>query len=349
MAADVDTSETVTGDLPSNTWRRWWRNLPGYWRIGAWLAAVLLVMHAAIAVRAIFVYPEAAEITALRQQQVDIHYFWERAWWEPTGRWKTREEKFLYDCFWGRSRANVAAAVVNKPGNQDELLRNICSRFSNLECLIVQDAELSDQNLAVLTQCPRLKHVGFPGCNVTDDGVNLLTKHQGLIGLFLQGTLITDASLLRLRDLQSLQFLNICDTAITPSAISAWHASAGKSTPVLFTNQVNDGFNLAIVWPDGRRDSLFPKSFVLIAEGPLEEDDSSGAAVNLPGQFISQQDSLQPMLSASGDGKYRLLFSSGEHAAEPIIVKVQSRKLVPGKFEFRMPTSKSDTLRSIPK
>lgn len=349
MSGESVLTENADSGLTPRTWRQWWRELPGYWRIGAWTAVVLLAVHVALAIRTVIVYQEAAEIVALRQRGVEVRYLWESGYLGPVGRQKPPLERLFWSGIHGRTCLNVRAAIIDNRGNQDELFREVCGLFPDLECIVVRDAELSDQSLAALTQCPHLKWISLSGCNITDDGVDLLTKNQEWVGIYLHGTLITDASLPKFLPLKSLRFLNVIATAVTSPGIEAWQASADTSWFRLFADPGEDQFYLVILWPDGRRDALFPDGYTLRVEGPLVDGESSGSANLTSWNIRNMQQDLARMLPTFGDGQYRLLLSNGKHAAEPVVVRVQGGKLFPGRFEFVMPVTKDKALRSVGK
>lgn len=341
MTIEVGRVETPDSTLPPRSWQRWWDEVPRYWRIAAWSVLILFVVQFVVLTCTVFNYHEVPQITLLRNRGVEIHYFWERVWWEPTGRWKSEQEQLLWRGLMGRSCPNVGAAILEQPGNQDELVQDICRQFPNLECLIVRDAELSDRALSAISNCPRLKWLGLTGCDITDDGVQILMKHQQWVGIYLQGSLITDKSLPAFRQLKSLRYLNVRDTAVTSSAVDAWQSSPETSKVIFFANPRDSHFALSVVWPDGRRDSEFHTPFNLIVEGPFTNEKE--ASSEAPRQVITRQDGLVSVLQNSGDGNYRLSLSYGDHAAA-LLVEVKNGKLVPGHFEFRMPVTKSVAL-----
>ena len=100
-----------------------------------------------------------------------------------------------------------------------ENLRHLAGHLSLVE-LVVRAGHATDwKGLRHLKHCPALEVIGIPNCSVDDDDVLQLEGCDGLAGLDLAGTNITDAALRTLACLPRLQWVEVGNTAVTASGI----------------------------------------------------------------------------------------------------------------------------------
>src|SRR5262245_29337840 len=98
MASTVSTSIT---DLPQRTWRQWWRELPGYWRIGTWALLLLMAANLAVALRVYIGLHESSVIQDLRSRGANIEYEWELN--PMQHRWVLGEHRWIMEGWLGKS------------------------------------------------------------------------------------------------------------------------------------------------------------------------------------------------------------------------------------------------------
>lgn len=127
----TELSSTAAADLPPRTWRQWWRQLPGYWRIAGWTVFILVLLHVALVAWMIPGYFESTEITKLRQHGAVIRYAWE----SNTGDWSDQYMNWLMPGIHGRSAAQVAEINLSDVFTDNRILEYIGQHFPNLQHL----------------------------------------------------------------------------------------------------------------------------------------------------------------------------------------------------------------------
>lgn len=342
-------AHTSATDLPPRTWRQWWRELPGYWRIGVWAVGLPLIVNTALVIRFVIGWQDAQEIKDLRKQVYSINFHWERSIWEPGAKSPFRGYEIVMRGMMGRSCRNVACVVINESGNQDQRLQEVCGLFPNLEAIAVWEADISSDGIAAMQRSPQLKMANFRGCDLDDETLAQLLVNKNWTWLDLSGTLITDASLPLLQRLESLEHLNLKDTAVSLPTIENWRAMRTDGKLTLVTNQETEQFLLQVVWPDGRRDSLIWRPFTLIAEGPLADGETAATSAVVKRRTIASTEFLESNLQSAGDGRYRILLSIGNHAADPVMVQVTNGAVTPQHLKFYMPATKAETFAPLAK
>ena len=84
------------------------------------------------------------------------------------------------------------------------------------------DSLVTDVGIALLTNCDGLYDLDLTNTKVGDEGMKTIAKVDGLSFLCIQGTLITDAGIKALQPLsESIEFLNLSRTAVTPAAVKS--------------------------------------------------------------------------------------------------------------------------------
>ncbi len=91
--------------------------------------------------------------------------------------------------------------------------------LTNLECLFVSDATITDAGLANLEGLTKLQYLELDGTQITDAGLEHLRGLTKLVSLNLSGTKVTDAGLEHLETLASLRVLDLNGTQVTDAGL----------------------------------------------------------------------------------------------------------------------------------
>lgn len=81
------------------------------------------------------------------------------------------------------------------------------------------DAKITDAEVALVKNLPRMAHLNLRGTEVTDAGLAHLKDSKALVRLHLEKTKITDAGLEHLKGLENLEYLNLYGTAVTDAGL----------------------------------------------------------------------------------------------------------------------------------
>ena len=327
----------MNSDLPPRSWRRWWGDLPGWFRIGFWALLACLGLQILIAVRIAIGLIEPAEITALRRPGIHIIFASDRQG-EPF-----RGFNRLLDGMKGRSSNDVVAIRLGSLGTDDDL-KQIGTHFPNLEDLYLTDASISAEGLRHLRSCKKLSELDLSETDVDDEAVKVLEEFSRLGRVHLQWTLVTNASIPALEGMaarNSLQQVNVAYTDISLAAIQAWRTRQTGRGPVVLTekDQVPDGIQASIRWADGIRSRRFRGVSVVGIRRPSHRGvggmTMTSSTLNHFGLWRSPQEFAE-------SGEYLLTLKLGNHDAEPVVVTITDGKPSTTNIEFRMPVTKEE-------
>jgi hypothetical protein len=329
MSSTVSTS---TIDLPPRTWPQWWRELPGYWRIGTWAALVVSVLNIGIAARMAFGLIESLRTTALRNRGAMIYYFWHDENSAPP-----RTDDWQQASIYGRSRRNVTALILTDVRNfQAVELPGLLSDYPNLKFLNLAGLPITVKDLEAVKNCRRLRMLALADTDVDDGIAEIANQLPDLEELYLQGTLVTDELIPRLAEHPELKGIVIMGTVAAETDSQLPHrfkTRYGQANWVWASTR----------WADGRFAWSHRELFTLSHEGPLA---SPGVK---PTRTISPLIGNVPNLQTGSltDGEYRLILEIGEVQSEPVIVTVVSGQTETPHIQFRMPVTKDEALRSL--
>ena len=95
--------------------------------------------------------------------------------------------------------------------------------------LYFRDTDLGDVTAATCLEYPNLFLVDFGGTQITDAGLNSLSRHKGITSIILDHTDITDAGVASLERLPNLYALRLTDTSVTENAVDALKAKHSRA------------------------------------------------------------------------------------------------------------------------
>lgn len=102
------------------------------------------------------------------------------------------------------------------------------------------DAEVTDENLAVLENISTLRKIELTGTNVNGDGLKHLAGQKDLYTLHLGKTPVTDAMMPHLDQLPNLGILSLSETRVTDAGLEQLAASKGLERLFLDGTSVSD-------------------------------------------------------------------------------------------------------------
>jgi hypothetical protein len=112
--------------------------------------------------------------------------------------------------------------------------------LSRLERVLVFDADLTRDDVALLRQLPNLQLLSVSNGRLNEDAVDELASLESLQGLFLHKTNIRDADLDKLARLRGLETLSVTDAAVTDNGLTPLRSLLRLKTLNLGHTQVTD-------------------------------------------------------------------------------------------------------------
>lgn len=112
--------------------------------------------------------------------------------------------------------------------------------LSRLERVLVFDADLTQEDVALLRQLPNLQLLSVSNGKLNEDAVDVLASLESLRGLFLHKTNMCDADLEKLARLRGLETLSVTDAAITDDGLAQLRSLLRLKTLNLGHTQVTD-------------------------------------------------------------------------------------------------------------
>jgi hypothetical protein len=338
-------AEPITTDLPPRTWRQWWRQLPGYYRIGAWAAGGLIALQLALAVRIGIGLQEAREIRYLRQRGAKITYqadSWGRGLFRDPRIYEYTHHisKGLAGCSCGQVRFIY---FQNVELSRDDL-QYVCRHFPHVERLTLMQCRLQPDALAGLSPESPFHDLQLNGMDVDDRDVEFLASITTCKRLDLNNTLVSDASIPLLEAMPRLLWAYLGNTLVTPEALKLHQDRRQNQPPQLSSRNDSPGFLHGCVrWSDGRRSAHhLPQPFSLTIR------DRKTGNTTFTHTFVGQESTTQavqfhPAL-AGPNGDYLLTLRFGDQESEPVELTLHDRKASNELIEFRMPCTKAEAL-----
>lgn len=327
---NVSATAEMTSDLPPRTWRQWWRQLPGYWRIAGWTALGLVVLHVAVAARMAIGHIEEREIRNLRRQGAWVEYDWD---FPPE---PFHGYSLLIAGLRGKSCSNVNL-ISWRHATDDDLIQ-LSPKFRNLNNLFLMGSDVTGRGLSQLGKYPQLGIVNLQDANVTDEDVAQLVCMEALIHLELSGTRVTDAGLSKLQQIKSLKRINVAYTAVTEAGLQQNDKSRTYNESPPF------GYVWGTIhWLDGQQSRRYDSPFTILLEGPLSLEDRRVEKV--------ARDRLENrvwfMTTPLTSGEYRAILKIGDYESEPVVINVSGGIAFPDRIEFHMPITKTEAVRAV--
>lgn len=336
-------------DLTRRTWRQWWRELPGYYRIGVWTVLAVVGLHVAVAVRIYFGLQEAAAINVLRGQGHSIYFFWELQ------KERYRGEHLIKSGLFGRSPRNVDTIIFQCCCDGQDLLR-IGQSFPNLESVSFINAEIKTDDLAHLRNCSRIRKIAIMHANVDDAIDKYLEFFPKLSHISLIGTLVGDDTLHALLKMPEIEYIDVSYTDVSGKAVElALDNNLSKRLKIKTESRYQNNPRTEVVsvirWSDGARTAVFNGPYEL--RYTLQEIDPE------VDQLISGSLQTEYFTRSSGwwsegnmnvwNGDYQTTLTLGKQTSEPVIITFEAGIPLPRHVEFRMPVTREEALRSIAK
>lgn len=340
-------AENCLRDPPPRTWRVWWRELPGYYRIGFRVVAILALLQLALAIRIVIGLIESPEIRHLRTLNVEIDYYFFLP--HLPSSWKAWLHKHrLLSAYWalnegllGRSCHNVYSLGCNgtKGDLTDADVEFIANHFPNLSIFDV--ANVSATRFKCLERCSKMWRLSVSYGDVEDTGLPDLTRFPQLFELQLENTLVSDAIIPQLKQLSQFNCAYLRLTDVTyEAAIENWPDSR-ESPQVENDPTVYPECHGSIRWSDGQRSAIF--------RGPSSVTMKYGDDVEIGSYNPLERVNMlwEPDSWPHGDGEYQLSVKLGEYESAPVKVIVKESRPDVRRIEFLMPVTKAEALRSI--
>ena len=338
-----NTARTVdqTGnDVPRRTWRGWWRDLPGWFRIGCWAVFASIVVQVAFAIRIAVGLIDPHEVASLRQLGAAVLYTSD-AMWDPIP-----GVLLIRAGLRGRSCNDVYFIRLDEHGT-DEELKLIGAKFPNLKRISLRSATFSAEGLNALTACRKLEHLELDRTDVDDVTVETLSRFEMISWLSLEGTLVSDASIPTLKKIPRLIQVNVSKTDISLAAIQEWRTSQPKLVIQTEKDRIPDALVASIRWSDGKRSrrfqGLYKSGIPTIGKTHAWLMSSNLNASHHVGLWW---DSAQ--LESCADGDYVFTLRLGDYEAQPVTIPMKDGKFAVDSFEFRMPVTEAEALKSTP-
>lgn len=332
-------------DLPIRTWPQWWRELPRYWRIGAWTVLALSVVNLAIVIRCCIGWIEDPEITAFESRGIFVGYWWG----SPGARGWFPGEFRLRSGIYGNSCANVYEIWLREKGT-DADLKLIGERFPNLKQLLADQSGVTVEGMKALRACRKLRNVSFNDTDLDDRAVEILAELIDLERIELDGTLVTDASVPLFAAMRHLDFAAVSSTNITGQPGS--DSLPKQIRPCYLVS--DDCVIGTIVWSDGVHSGRFPGPYEIRVERldgngtsdtPIEKYDFlTRSSLHWSGLTYHDDDETY---SVHYDGHYCFHVKLGGYEATPVVVEFVKGYPTTHHIEFQMPVTKAEALRSV--
>lgn len=340
-----DTSLTAAqpmSDRPRRTWRLWWKELPGYYRIGVWTVLAVVGLHVAVTIRFSLGLQEPAEITALRKRG-RVRYFWEKPWGDPFPGYH-----WLSSGLWGRSFANVNFIDLSDTGT-DADLADIGSRFRYLKALFFDRTEISREGLRSLQGCQRLECVSFEDTDLGDSDVEYMLNTWRLKSISLNGTRITNALQYALYRQPDLLYVRADGTQLTDSIPDEILDESEDFVPQVITIYHPEGMVASIRWADGRVCERFQGSMALLIHdltSSTNEGDSNRKFYH-PGRTELCEAIYEYCFHRRSPVNLRLQLTleANGFKSEPVLITIKDDKPTVREVEFRMPVTREHALR----
>lgn len=347
------TEMNPTHELPRHTWRRWWRELPGYYRIGVWTILAVVGLHLAVVVRFYIGLQEPAEITALRERGITVGYFWE--WQDDWKQERFSGERWLIAGFIGKSPRNVVIISIWNIEGTIQDLKLIGQQFSNLEVLNINGADIETQDLAHLRNCRHLRQIHIYGANVDDGIIELFDFFPKLSEISLGGTLVGDETLEALLKRPAITYIDVSYTDVSDKAVDLAIKKHHEKLTVETErhnkhHQVSEVVSV-IRWSDGARTAAFNGPYELrFSIQKVDPDDGQLLSGSLQTENFTRSSSWWSL----GDkdewyGDYLTTLTLGKHTSEPVIITFDVGRALPRHVEYRMPVTREEALRSVTK
>ncbi len=119
-------------------------------------------------------------------------------------------------------------------------LKNLGPRLAGLETLILYETGLSDEGMACLDDCRKLKVVSLSNANIGDAGFAHFRNMDSLKQLVVSTTNVTDEGLASLRGLKNLRSLSIANTRVTDAGLAHLEGLVGLESLMLQSTMVTD-------------------------------------------------------------------------------------------------------------
>ncbi len=325
---------------PPRTWRGWWLAWPKWFRIGGYAFAGLAVLHVALAVRICVGLQEPAEIKALRQRGVRIHYAWE--FMRNSNQQKRLQ---LWDTLmaglYGKSWRNVVE--IDSSHLTDEDLRFFGQECSSLIRLSLPGAKITVQGLQELARCRRLGLLDLSQTDIDDTAGPALSQMKSLANLNLSETLVSDIILSYLEKMPRLRKVDVVFTDVTAAAAQEWKTTHHRPLSILNARDGETDTLGSIRWRDGARSAGIPAN---VNFRTTHSRPRSGTRLRTSASGMTRRD-LYWRLRSEGDGEHSLILKIGDFKSAPAIVTMKNGKPSTPTFEVCMPCTKAEALDSV--
>jgi hypothetical protein len=340
MKNTARTVDQTGNDVPQRTWRGWWRDQPGWFRIGCRTVFASIVVQVAFAIRIAVGLIDPHEVALLRQKGANVLYTSDAMWDPIPGALLIRAG------LWGRSCNDVYFIRLDEHGT-DEDLKLIGARFPNLKCIYLRSATISEEGLNALTSCRKLQQLELDCTDVDDVVVECLTRFEAISSLSVEGTLVSDAAIPTLKKIPHLGRINVSKTDVSLAAIQEWRTSQPKLVIQTERDRIPDALVASIRWSDGKRSRRFQGHF----KSGIPSVGKTHAWLMSKGLHARHHVGLwwdPAQLDDRRDGDYVFTLQLGDYEAEPVTIPMKDGKFAVDSFEFRMPVTEAEALQSIP-
>ena len=334
------TVDQTGNEVPRRTWKEWWRELPGWFRIGLGVVFVSAVVQAAFVLRVTVGLIDPQEVTLLRQKGAVVLYASDTMWDPIPGFHRIRAG------LRGRSCNDVYFIRLDVHGTDEELKR-IGASFPNLKRISLRSVTFTAEGLNALAGCQMLDHIDLDLTDADDAVVAYLSKFPMISYLGLQGTLVSNAAISSLKKFPRLRRINVCQTDISLATIHEWRKSQPNLDIVTEKDRIPDALVASILWSDGKRSRHFEgkyksgipaigKTHAWMMSSNLNASHPTGLWWD-PAQFEDRR-----------DGDYVFTLRLGDYDAEPVTIPMKDGKFAVDSFEFRMPVTEAEALKLNP-
>jgi hypothetical protein len=325
-------------DVPLRNWRGWWRDLPGWLRIGCCALFASVVVQVAFVIRIMVGLIDPLEVTLLRQKGANVLYTSDAMWDPIPGALLIRAG------LWGRSCHDVYFIRLDEHVT-DEDLKLIGAKFPNLKRISLRFGTFSVEGINFLANCQKLDHVDLDLTDADDAVVESLSKFPMISYLGLQGTLVSNAAIPSLKKFPRLLRINVCQTDISLAAIHEWRKSQPNLDIVTERDLIPNAIRASIRWSDGKRSRRFQGNYKSgVPTVGKTHAWMMGSNLNASRQVQLWWDPMQ--FEDHRDGDYVFTLQLGGYDAEPVTIPMNDGKFAVDSFEFRMPITEAEALKS---
>lgn len=336
--------EVERREAPRPVWRRVWRGVPAWARIGLGGLVLLLLAHVALGIRIWYGLQDPPEVAAIRAPGRHIIIPGANRDFRSPVSWVEAALVGLK----GTSAKDVTAIRLDEQAT-DELVADIAEHFPNVHSLYFSRGQITARGLLVLKNCPKLTFLDVSDTDVDDALGELLPHLPKLTTLFAMSTNVGDGFARAAAEHPLLEYCPIEGTNVTPAAVAEWKAARPKT-------RIQTDFDRVVLrgvirWSDGEITRRFAGPCEIGRHGPRRTDGSEAwsrsMTMKCSGLRADQLRWSPQEFQNEQDGTYQIRLKLGDVDAEPAEFVVTDGLPSPDYLQFRMPVRRAELTPSV--